>query len=37
MNKDLQVDEFLFTSVEDAKLAAEEKKKVEYLQKHMDE
>ena len=36
MNKDLQVDEFLFTSVEDAKLAAEEKKKVEYLQKHMD-
>lgn len=36
MNRDLQVDEFLFTTIEDAKLAQEEKKKVEYLQKHMD-
>ena len=36
MNSELQVDEFLFTTVEDAQLAQEEKKKVEYLQKHMD-
>lgn len=36
MNSELQVDEFLFTTIEDAQLAQEEKKKVEYLQKHMD-
>lgn len=36
MNNDLRVDEYLFTTVEDATLAAEEKKKVAYLQKHMD-
>ena len=36
MNNDLRVDEFLFTTVEDATLAAEEKKKVAYLQKNMD-
>lgn len=36
MNSELKVDEFLFISVEDAKFAMEEKKKIEYLQKHMD-
>ena len=36
MNSELQVDEFLFTTVEDAQLAQEEKKKVEYLKKNMD-
>lgn len=36
MNNELRVDEYLFTTVEDAMLASEEKKKVEYLQKHMD-
>lgn len=36
MNSDLRVDEYLFTTIEDAALAAEEKKKVLYLQKNMD-
>ncbi len=36
MNSELRVDEYLFTTVEDATLAAEEKKKVAYLQKNMD-
>lgn len=36
MNNELQVDEYLFTTIEDARLAQEEKKKVEYLQKNMD-
>lgn len=36
MNNELRVDEYFFTTTEDAGLAKEEKKKVEYLQKHMD-
>lgn len=36
MRSELQVDEFVFTTVEDAKLAATEKKKIEYLNTHMD-
>ncbi len=36
MNSELQVDEYLFTTIEDANLAIEEKKKVEYLKKNMD-
>lgn len=36
MRSELQVDEFVFTTIEDANLAATEKKKVEYLNSHMD-
>lgn len=36
MNNELRVEEYLFTTVEDAALASEEKKKVAYLQKNMD-
>ncbi len=36
MRSELQVDEFIYTTIEDAKLAAAEKKKIEYLETHMD-
>lgn len=36
MRSELQVDEFIFTTIEDAKLAVTEKKKIEYLESHMD-
>ena len=36
MNKELQVDAFVFTTKEDADRAAKEKKQVAYLKTHMD-